>query len=192
MDLLAYSQIPNLSKLAADNGIDVPRLRGYRLMKDEAPVTEEEIQELIEHQAIEEAVDLIRGEWRICNSRMYCDRITRNLYRYLRYTEEEYETEDGTKVYYKPVEILWDKIHGKRRKLLKWQIKKAEKRIRTQFSMWNRYAGQENVLYIHARLGGWNWKSYEGDLNIARKPWFLGKADDYWDGTYCDIYARIS
>ena len=35
MDLYAYSQIPRFTDLAKKNGIDVPRLRGYRLMSEE-------------------------------------------------------------------------------------------------------------------------------------------------------------
>ena len=35
MDLGAYAQIDDLSEIARRNGIEVPRLRGYRLMKDE-------------------------------------------------------------------------------------------------------------------------------------------------------------
>ena len=34
MDLGAYAQIGRLEKIAANNGIYIPRLRGYRLMKD--------------------------------------------------------------------------------------------------------------------------------------------------------------
>ena len=37
MDLGAYAQIDDLDKIARKNGIEVPRLRGYRLMKDEEP-----------------------------------------------------------------------------------------------------------------------------------------------------------
>ena len=35
MDLYAYSQIENLKHLLEENKIDIPRLRGLRLMKDE-------------------------------------------------------------------------------------------------------------------------------------------------------------
>ena len=38
MDIGAYVQIDDLDKIAKENGIEVPRLRGYRLMKDEKPV----------------------------------------------------------------------------------------------------------------------------------------------------------
>lgn len=35
MDLGAYGQIENLKSIAEANNIDIPRLRGYRLMKNE-------------------------------------------------------------------------------------------------------------------------------------------------------------
>ena len=40
-------------------------------------------------------------------------------------------------------------------------------RIQEQFDMWNKYAGKSNILYIHARIGGLNWKFYNGDEIIA-------------------------
>ena len=37
MDLFAYLQIEDLEKYLKDNNIEIPRLRGLRLMKDEEP-----------------------------------------------------------------------------------------------------------------------------------------------------------
>ena len=48
MDLFAYAQIGDLEKIAKANGIEVPRLRGYRLMSDETPVSEAEINKIIQ------------------------------------------------------------------------------------------------------------------------------------------------
>lgn len=45
MDLYAYSQIDKLKNYLEENNIDIPRLRGLRLMKDETPVSEEKIKE---------------------------------------------------------------------------------------------------------------------------------------------------
>ena len=47
MDLGAYMQIADLEEVAKANGIEVPRLRGYRLMANEEQITEEQIQEII-------------------------------------------------------------------------------------------------------------------------------------------------
>ena len=47
MDLGAYANIENLSAIASANGIDVPRLRGYRLMVKEEPITKKELEEEI-------------------------------------------------------------------------------------------------------------------------------------------------
>ena len=43
MDLYAYSQIDKLEKIAKENNIEVPRLRGYRLMSEEEKVSDETI-----------------------------------------------------------------------------------------------------------------------------------------------------
>lgn len=49
MDLYAYSQIDKLKKYLEENNIDIPRLRGLRLMKEETPVSEEKIKEYAEN-----------------------------------------------------------------------------------------------------------------------------------------------
>ncbi len=43
MDLGAFVQIEDLDEVARINGIEIPRLRGYRLMSQCTPYTEEEI-----------------------------------------------------------------------------------------------------------------------------------------------------
>ena len=63
------------------------------------------------------------------------------------------------------------------------------KEIRRQYETWNKYAGKDGFLYIHARIGGGNWPYYFKD--VIDKPWFIEKVDDSFDSTYCDIYARI-
>ena len=58
-----------------------------------------------------------------------------------------------------------------------------------QYAVWNKYVGRNDILYIHARIGGGNWGSYYTE--VVDKPWFLEKIDDAFDSTYCDIYAKI-
>ena len=100
MDLYAYSQIENLKQYLKDNNIEVPRLRGLRLMKKEEIVS----------------------------------------------------TEDN---------------------------------------LFNRYAGQ-NVLYVHARIGGDNRDYYSEDWEkIRQHPLYLDDCDDEFDTTYCDIYYDL-
>ena len=62
-------------------------------------------------------------------------------------------------------------------------------RMKKQFEVWNRYVGREDVLYIHARIGGGNWPYYFRE--VVDKWWFIEKVDDSFDSTYCDIYARL-
>lgn len=185
MDLGAYSQIADLEVIAKENNIVVPRLRGYRLMKDEEPVSAERINQIMEYMDIEVCADLCRSFpfWKNSNSHEYSYRTDCLCDYYLIVSVDE----DGHERY---TGIRWDRIHGWKRKVLKFEIKKQRRAIQKQFDMWNKYAGKDNVLYIHSRIGGGNWNEYGGN-ELMKEPWFLGKVDDYFDNTYCDIYATI-
>lgn len=182
MDLGAYVQIDELDKIAKDNGIDIPRLRGYRLMKDEEKVAQEEIQEMKRNCKI-------RAVKTLCESIPFWDpnasvRISNSRTNMIK----DYflvRNRNGYKG------IRWDRIHGRKRKILKFEIKKEKRRIQHQYDVWNKYVGREDVLYIHSRMGGNNWKYYEGKTDIMNQPWFLDRVDDCFDSTYCDFYAKI-
>lgn len=186
MDLEAYAQIEDLEKIANENNIEVPRLRGYRLMKDESPVTTDTMRKIMHRYEIDVCENLCCSEpfWH-ANANCY----TFSSYTdYLRhYYLIESVDEDGYKRY---TGIRWDRIHGWKRKVLKFAIKQKKKQIQKEIAMWNKYAGNEKVLYIHARIGGPNWNAYGGN-EISKLPWFLDKVDDYYDNTYCNIYALI-
>ena len=186
MDLMAYAQIDNLDEIAQANGIEVPRLRGYRLMKDEAPISTEELQKLMKDCEVQVCEDLCCSVpfW---SARSSCHRFSSQTDYIRKYFLTQAVDDKGYKRY---VGIRWDRIHGKKRKILKFAIKKQNKRIQRQFEVWNRYAGKEGILYIHSRIGGRNWNYYGGD-ELITKPWFLEKVDDWFDSTYCDIYAVI-
>lgn len=191
MDLYAYGNINNIEELAKQNGIAVPRLRGYRLMAEEEPVSEEQIQTMIAEQSLQEADDLCRSDWMVgLHCYEYSNRTDRAIKRYLVGKTIDSPYCEGDKIW-KATGINWGRINGKKRKLLKWAIRKAEKRIREQYSVWNRYAGQKGVLYIHSRMGGGNWHYYTEKNSITSQPWFLDRVDDYYDASYCDFYARI-
>ena len=180
MDLGAYVNIETLSDLAKKNGIIIPRLRGYRLMENEKPLSDEELQSHISDNEANAAYYFIRGRYYINPTGYeYSRSMDRKLNHYLVKKDGEYTG------------IRWDCFHGKRRKNLKYVLKRQRKAILNQFAVWNRYAGQKNVLYIHSRMGGWNWNSYEGKNELMNQPWFLDRVDDWYDHTYCDFYAKI-
>lgn len=189
MDLAAYAQIGRLEEVAKNNGIEVPRLRGYRIMSEEAAYTKEQIDGMIHEAEIFaadefcEAVPMFSmNPWWTESSWKTDMRKERLLIR----KTEQWECGPHRET----VGIRWDKIHGKKRKVLKYMIKKSKKAVMSNIAAWNRHAGEKDVLYIHARIGGGNW-SYYGGEEIEKKPWFIEKADDLWDSTYCDIYARV-
>lgn len=188
MDLFAYTQIHDLEAIANQNGIEIPRLRGYRLMKYEKPVSREEIAEQLKDAAIDAALTLCRCSrpWDINSPfTIICDDTNRLVDCYLIHRISG----GGYKEY---IGIRWDRIHGKKRKALKREIKKAKRRVIAQYAMWNQFAGREDVLYIHSRMGGGNWKTYAAKDSIISQPWFLGRVDDWYDQTYCDFYAKIN
>lgn len=186
MDLGAYMNISELDEIAKENGIEIPRIRGYRLMKNENSISKEEIKEIQDKSIVEVAESLCEAVpfW---NSKP-------EYHEYSTWTnilKDYYLVKNKNDNYPKYTGIRWDRIHGWKRKILKFEIKKRKKRIQNQYDIWNKYAGAENVLYIHSRMGGWNWKEYDKKNNILNQPWFLDRVDDYFDSTYCDFYARI-
>ena len=91
MDLTAYMQIEDLSEIARKNNIEVPRLRGYRLMADEEPVTKEDIEELVKQAAIDVCKDLCstRPIWNEHADWSVYDGYTRYVEKYFMHEDEE-------------------------------------------------------------------------------------------------------
>ena len=191
MDLVAYVQIEDYEHLAKANGIEVPRLRGYRLMSKEESVSQKQIE------YIHRDYELHLYDWACCSiprfrpnscSHEFSYRTDRIRDKYL-IRKTEFDPEDGCPRRI-TVGFRWDLVHGKNRKAMKFAIKRGREAIERQFRTFNKYAGREDVLFIHARIGGGNWLHY-GGADIEKQPWFLEKVDDYFDSTYCDIYALI-
>lgn len=184
MDLGAYANIgeEEIERVVKANGIEVPCLRGYRLMKDE------------------EKVDLstlwTKEDDASCASTL-CTRIpfwsakscTSEFSAWTDYLKTLFLYPDCEGSYLTPRDVRWSNIHGKKRRILKTFIHNEKKRRLKQYEIWNKYVGREDILYIHARIGGGNWPYYF--RSVVDQPWFLEKVDDSFDSTYCDIYARI-
>lgn len=177
MDLHAFSQIEKYDPIATANGINVPRLRGYRLMSEENPIPiEEAMKGVMDSFFYESFVDEVPA----FAINTWCAELSSRT----RKLRKKYLTKDH-------MGLRWDRIHGRKRKNAKYLIKKQQQRVLEQYTVFNRYAGKEGVLYIHARIGGYNWNQY-GGKDLEKEPWFLEKVDDAYDGTYCDIYVRVS
>ena len=176
MDLWAYGNIGNLDELAKKNGIDCPRLRGYRLMKDEEPIDIREF--LVENKVEYDCADYLCRTSPFWDPNAGCSNFcpeTDLIAKY--YTDKQNKT------------IRWDRIHGWKRRVLKTYIHNTVAVFKKQYEAWNRYVGRDDILYIHARIGGGNWSYYW--KQVVYQPWFIEKVDDGFDSTYCDIYARI-
>ena len=75
---------------------------------------------------------------------------------------------------------------------MKLAMHNAEKHVRYTFDTFNRYAGRDDILCVHARIGGPNWAYYNQNGIISQSTAFIEKIDDSFDNTYCDIYLRVN
>lgn len=181
MDLGAYVQIEDLEQVMKDNNIDVPRLRGLRLMKQEEPISKAAMEDHWEWIGVSECETLCQSEFKVeALWSELSERTDRIIDKYMIRNEDRHV-----------IGIKWDKIHGKKRKAFKYVIRKARDRVMLQDRMFNKYCGRDDVLYIHARLGGGNWDYYGCNEIIKNQPWYLDHCEDAFDCTYVDIYAKI-
>lgn len=174
MDLGAYVQIEDLKEILEKQNIQVPRLRGIRLMKNEKIVSQKEIDEMINDEILSIVKNMVEQGF---------------LHGWCSWKDD---TRNDILIRNKDREVIgyhWNKIHGKKRKKIKFEIKKCKKEYQKQYDLFNSFVGKD-VLYIHSRIGGNNWNFYHG-FELVKHPDYLGHCDDAWDGTYCDIYFKI-
>lgn len=162
-------------------------------MKDEKPVNKDEILDMasigyeaydvIQKHFLDEAIHQWTKYFRPRYGRTAKKWVARHIHLYTR-------TDRAVDRYSDMRNVAMEKIHGKLRKKVKFAAKQAIRRAFNQYNTWNKYAGRDDVLYIHARIGGNNWE-YFGGPELTKEPWFLEKVDDSFDNTYCDIYAKI-
>ena len=182
MDLGAYVQINELEHYLTDNNIDIPRLRGLRLMREEQPLSDEELNDIIDSRkllAYEEAFGA-RPRW--SPQPVFYEwstEVDRMAKRYLIYKKPD--SDDVAEL----AGVKWHLVHGKMRKALKYAARKCVQSNKEQFALWNKYAGRDDVLYVHSRIGA-RWKNYKNE------PWFLDGVCDAFDSTYCDIFVKIA
>ena len=179
MDLYAYTQIENLEELLEKMNVEIPRLRGLRLMKVEEVLTKEELKEVLRKALLEHAEYSLTSDDFYTGCCIHTYPTPPNKKKYIVYDKDE-----------NVVAIRWDKLHGKKRKFLKYLLKQYEKAFWKQMNMFNSFCGKD-VLYVHARIGGNNWDYFKCDY-ITKYPQYLDRCDDYWDCTYCDIYFDLS
>ena len=187
MDLGAYAQIDTLEKVMLDNNIKIPRLRGLRLMSEEEPILPEDYNEAYRDAEFDAVRTAVESKW--LYNPLWLETSYKTDYELEYYMD--FAMRNGHINHFKPLKIHWERLHGRKRKLVKYLAKKRKQRIKTQWDMWNKYCGRDDVLYIHARLGSGNWGGYDCDKLIKDKPWYLDHCEDNFDQTYVDIYAKI-
>lgn len=180
MDLYAYAQIDELEEIMKANDIEVPRLRGLRLMSKETPEYNY-VPDNLEYNVLKDWIASDFGRDKVFQ--VYSS-WARELTERLSYISKIDDYGDEVR------KINWKLLKRKDKKYLKLEIKHRIKEYRKQFETFNKYCGRDDVLYIHARIGGYNWSYYDGP-ELSKQPWFIEKVDDAFDSTYCDIYAKI-
>ena len=114
MDLGAYAQITNLNDLLEFNNIDIPRLRGLRLMANEELVTKEFIQEEINWMSLDIAENMCCSRFIPNAGWIECSPKTRKI-------RKHYLLYEKGNIF--PVGINWKKMAWKEKKRLKICIK---------------------------------------------------------------------
>ena len=151
-------------------------------MKNEEPIPQEKIDEIINQSRLENAITWLKQKswstWSLDrDDKTHPSFIIGKVY-------NEYKDEWVKDV----VAIDWSKVRRKDRNAIKLRNRKDDKRILTNLNMFNSYCGKD-VLYVHARQGGGN-RSW-GPIDTTH-PMYLSDCDDYWDSTYCDIYYDLT
>lgn len=177
MDLVTYLE---------NNGVKVPRMHNVELCKELTPYNDGEV--LLNLYMFESNVlsDLLASGWTnnfFCYGRRFKKAVKK-------YAKKYVYSSDGNDYHF--LAPIWDNIHGKHRKILKFEFKKMNKQFNKYREAWDRYAGRSDVIVVRARIGGSNWISYDGKFTIASKPIFLEKVDDPYDNTFCNIYFKFS
>ena len=114
----------------------------FELISDKKPVSPEEIAKRKNIDAVYTLKRLVSNypAWSINYFYGYCWRpVCDTLW-------ERYLTKDENGEYNG---IRWDRIHGKHRKKLKFELKNCNKEIDKQYKVWDKYAGRQDVAYIY-------------------------------------------
>lgn len=183
MDLGAYIQISDLEFLAKANNIEVERLRGYRLMREEKPVN---IEQICNDQEVELCEELCCMYWNPTSiisaygpeTKALCQKFINNF-------DDKYNSDKKA-----PLSINWDAMSDTEKEILRNYIEARCADYKKQWELWNSFCGRNDVLYIHAKQGTSNWSATTFH-DYEDKPWFLGACNDGYDSCYCDIYAKI-
>ena len=177
MDLYAYAQIEDLENILNELHIDIRRLRGLRLMKDQEPTDQKDIDETIREEKIRYAKDWLQQHDDSGWSSWKADK-KHPAFIYGKDEEGNWEV----------VDIDISKVHGKDKRKIKLEWKHIKRNYTKEYLTFNKYCGQD-VLYVHARQGGGNRSYYPID---TQHPRYLEDLDDAFDCTYCDIYYDLT
>lgn len=180
----------SLYEFVRKQGIDVARLRYIARMSDVLPVTENKLKdelwdaECSVYRYMCEAYPpfAINPAWTELSDRT--DRVRK---KYL-VTKKLYNINEWWAEY--TIGFRWWRLHGKKRKNLKYALKKERATTRAMVDLINKYAGRPDVLRLEARLGSANWTGISW-RKYCKEPWFLDGVDTHYGSSYCHIYVKV-
>ena len=163
-----------LKKLMERNYINVPFPADYEVMTYESPLTDKQIRTCINNHTVCLLEERLPDKIKNMRPRVYS--VSRSL--------PSFDVER--------LNIHWNlmSIHGRFKKRLKFDIKMSSRNIMSQYQMFNKYAGRDDVICIYSHL-----RKADTDTicELKRQPYFLDRIPHYdGDETYYFVYCKLS
>lgn len=168
----------NIAKVLNDliaevTGTSLISIQDIRFMRDEELYSEESIQDTINRNDMSVIKHLVMSKWSY-NPKRFLGLFPELFKKYIDYDRFK-KTGKG---------IIWENIHGKKRRVAKYETKKFHKSIRNQYETYNKYVGRDDVLYFHTIL---NNEQYN---KLCSSSSYIEDVADWFDPRYRDMYFK--
>lgn len=155
-------------------GVPLLPIQDARIMKnEESPYDEDYIQHVIGRNEVAIVEHLIMSRWSSRPKKKLL-RSVKLMYKYIDY-DKLIKTNNG---------IKWENLHGKKRKIAKYKIKKLRREIRKKYDTYNKYVGRDDVLYFHTIVD----TNQYNELRHSQS--YIEDIPDWYDPRYKDMYFK--
>lgn len=160
-------------------GVMIPGISAIRVMKEESKISLEEVIKIIKEQEVMIVEDLLSSypRWTIQPYYIRSKNKEKYVHKYIHSGEEE-------------MYVRWDRIHGKHRKIAKFECKKREKKVKKAADVFNKYVGRNDVICVYTYLPKRSDKE-EWIKLIKSETSFLEISTDYNYPCIYDIYLKV-
>lgn len=160
-------------------GVAVPGIRSICVMKEEEKISLSEIDRVMKREEVFIIDDLLSSypRWTIHPYYTRPKNKEKYVHKYIHSSEEE-------------AYVRWDRIHGKHRKIAKFECKKEKKRAKEAAGVFNKYVGKDDVICVYVfpqnRSDKEEWiKQIKSELS------FLEINTDYDDPCIYNVYLKV-